>query len=390
MKVIIADDDDLQRAILSAALTRIGHSPIEASDGAQAFDLLCEHNASILVCDLNMPGMDGNALTQKVRATIRDRYVHIIMVTGHDQKSVRHHALQLGVDEFMGKPIEAATLNARISTTERLVQHEELIQEKNRILEEAQRIIEQDLKAAAQAQQRLLPAPRINGPHCSFFSAFVPSSYVSGDMFATFQLPDGRTGFYAMDVSGHGVSAALLSVAIGHLVTTEYFARHSIDDDGTPDPARLAKTLNDRFFHDDSEDYFTFFCAILDHETQMLHFCQAGYPSPMVVSPGGTIHEIGDGGYPVALLPDVDFISSRVALAVDETLVLFSDGATEAEDAHSVAFGQERLSQVIEAARARDVTSIPDAIVSALRAWRGQRSLDDDLTVLVCQRRLPE
>lgn len=390
MKVIIADDDDLQRAILSAALTRMGHDPIEAVDGAQAYDLLCQHEASILVCDLKMPGMDGNDLTKKVRDTILDRYVHIIMVTGHDQEEVRRHALHLGVDDFMGKPIETATLTARISITERLVQHEQLIQEKTRILEEAQRVIEKDLNAAAVAQMRLLPAPQIDGPLCSFYSAFVPSSYVSGDMFATFQLQGNRTGFYAMDVSGHGVSAALLSVAIGHLVTADYFARNCFDDNDAPDPARLAKTLNDRFYHDDSEDYFTLFCGVIDHASQVLHFCQAGYPKPMAVASNGTIREIGEGGYPVALLRDVDFTSDSTALRVDDALIVFSDGATEAENADAVAFGKDRLSATVQAAHARDVASIPDAIVAALRAWRGQPTLDDDLTVLVCQRRLPQ
>ncbi len=390
MKVVIADDDDLQRAILSAALKRMEHTPIEAVDGLQAYDLLCEHNASILVCDLNMPGLDGNDLTKKVRETILDRYVHIIMVTGHDQEAVRQNALHLGVDDFMGKPIDTATLTARISITERLVQHENLIKEKNRVLEEAKAIIEQDLHAAAIAQKRLLPAPRIETPLCCFYSAFVPSSYVSGDMFATFELDGNRTGFYAMDVSGHGVSAALLSVAIGHLVTAEYFQRNTFADDGTPDPAQLAKTLNSRFFHDDSEDYFTLFCGVIDHDSQELHFCQAGYPSPMVVTKDGTLRDIGDGGYPVALLPDVEFTSERAPLLVEDTLVLFSDGATEAEDTQNNAFGRQQLSQIVLDAQARDLNLMPDAIIAALRAWRGQRTLDDDLTVLVCQRRFPQ
>lgn len=388
MKVVIADDDDLQRAILSAALTRMGHTPIEAVDGAQAYELLREHNASILVCDLNMPGMDGNDLTQKVRATILDRYVHIIMVTGHDQEAVRQNALHLGVDDFMGKPIETATLTARISITERLVQHENLIQEKNRILEDAQAIIEKDLNAAAVAQKRLLPAARIDTDLCCFYSAFVPSSYVSGDMFATFELDGNRTGFYAMDVAGHGVSAALLSVAIGHLVTADYFQRNTFTDEGAPDPARLAKTLNDRFFHDDSEDYFTLFCGLIDHNNATLHFCQAGYPTPIVVSADGALRDVGDGGYPVALLPNLEFISKHVELLEDDTLVLFSDGATEAENEQNVEFGRQRLSQILLEAKARDASSIPDAIIAALRAWRGQRSLEDDLSVLVCQRRL--
>ena len=388
LKVIVADDDALQRTILASVLRKLGHTPIEASEGIEAYDLLCAHRASLLVCDLFMPGLDGNALTTKIRETIRDRYVHIIMVTGQDQMSERKRALQLGVDEFMGKPLEVATLMARISVAERLVQHEDILQEKNRILEDAQRVIEKDLQDAARAQRRILPAARIEGPLCSFYSAFVPSSYVSGDMFATFDLPNGRTGFYVIDVSGHGVSAALLSVALGHLVTVDYFQRYSIAPDGTPAPAGLADVLNARFHVEESDDYFTLFCGIVDHATGQLHFCQAGSPSPVIVGPEGTTRVVGEGGFPVGLFAQVQFESGQVPFAALDTLVLCSDGATEAEDPRGESFGDHRLTQVIVDARVRDLTTIPEAIVAALRKWRGQSTLDDDLTVLVCQRRV--
>ena len=148
--------------------------------------------------------------------------------------------------------------------------------------------------------------------------------------------------------------------------------------------------LNERFFHEDSEDYFTLFCGIIEHDKQLLHFCQAGYPKPMIATSHGEIREIGEGGYPVALLPDVHFNTETTELTVDETLVVFSDGATEAEDENEVAFGTKRLSAAIQNACSNDVATIPNTIVAALRDWRGQRALDDDLTVLVCQRRHPE
>jgi phosphoserine phosphatase RsbU/P len=387
VKIVVADDDELMRAIFSAILSQAGYDPIEADNGRRALELLGEHRASILVCDLSMPGMDGNAVTQEVRKTFKDRYIHIIMVTGRDQEAERKKALEFGVDEFMGKPVDKTTLLARIKIAERLLQHEELLVEKNRVLLEAQRTIEQDLMDAARAQRLILPPAKVDLPRCSFYSTFVPSSYVSGDMFATFALPGGMTGFYAIDVSGHGVRAALLSVAIGHLLTAEYFERHSFTPDGMPDPASLSQALNQRFCDAESDQYFTMFCGIIDHEAELLHFCQAAYPSPIVVSSSQPPRSVGTGGFPVGMFDTAVFVSETAPLGLGDTMVLFSDGAPEAEDADRQPFGEERLTQTIAAAREADIPSIPAAIVRALTRWRGRETLEDDLSVLVCQRR---
>jgi phosphoserine phosphatase RsbU/P len=387
LKIVVADDDELMRAIFTAILTQAGYEPIEADNGMRALELLSEHRASILVCDLTMPGMDGNALTQEVRKTIQDRYIHIIMVTGRDQQAERKNAFELGVDEFMGKPVDRITLLARIRIAERLLKHEELLVEKNRVLLEAQRTIEQDLMDAARAQRLILPPAEVDLPGCSFYSTFVPSSYVSGDMFATFALPGALTGFYAIDVSGHGVRAALLSVAIGHLLTAEYFARHSFAADGRPDPASLSQALNQRFCDAESDQYFTMFCGIIDHKAGILHFCHAAYPGPVIVSQAQPPRGVGTGGFPVGMFDTAEFVSETTPLGLDDTMVLFSDGALEAENPERQPFGEDRLTQTIAAARNVEIASIPTAIVRALTQWRGRETLEDDLTVLVCQRR---
>ncbi len=174
LKIVVADDDELMRAIFTAILTQAGYQSIEADNGMRALELLSEHRASILICDLTMPGMDGNVLTQEVRKTIKDRYIHIIMVTGRDQQTERKTAFELGVDEFMGKPVDKTTLLARIKIAERLLKHEELLVEKNRVLLEAQRTIEQDLMDAARAQRLILPPAHVDLPGCSFFQPSCP------------------------------------------------------------------------------------------------------------------------------------------------------------------------------------------------------------------------
>ncbi|MTE01081.1 SpoIIE family protein phosphatase [Paracoccus sp. YIM 132242] len=385
-RVVIADDDATQRIFASTVISRIGFTPVLARDGLEALEMIERSGASILVCDLDMPGIDGHEVTRRIRAADLGRYIHVVMLTAAGQAEQRRLALEAGVDDFMTKPLDAAMLTARIRAAARLVDHEQALSDKNRALQLAKRRIEHDLNVAAEAQRRLLPGPTRDIGGCRFGTAFQPSAYVSGDMFGYYPLPGDRLGFYAVDVAGHGVHAALLSVAIGHLVTAQYFAGQVGTDPGAPDPAAMVRDLNGRFYRRDGTDYFTMFCGVLDQRDGRLSFCQAGYPSPILARRDGTTAVVGDGGFPVGLLNAADFHNGTIDLGAGETLVLCSDGAIEAEGPDDAPFGEDRLRGLVAGHGHEDVEALPGAIVAALAQWRNGRPLEDDLTVLALAR----
>jgi len=279
LKIIVAEDHEIQRTYMCLLINKLGYEAIPAENGIEGLRLVRDSDAQILISDLNMPNLNGIELTEKVRQLKLDHYVHIIMVTGGDDEHSRRKALEAGVDDFMPKGPNPAMLTARIRAATRLIYHEKALADQNRILKDANDRIENDLRAAAIAQRRLLPD--IQGDILGFrvASAFVPSAIVSGDMFGCFPLNDHKLGFYTVDVSGHGVQASLLSVAIGHLITPEYFRNKAILPNGNSDPAALVTALNARFCSDESDEYFTMFCGIVDQATGQFDYCQAGHPS---------------------------------------------------------------------------------------------------------------
>lgn len=386
MQIIVADDDAVQRRYISIAMARLGHDALEAANGEEALALLMENKARIVVSDLDMPVMDGLRLTQEIRSRKLDHYVHIIMVTGSGQSDDHKRALEAGVDDFMSKPFDAPTLRVRIGAAARLVEHERQMAEKTRVLHEAHERIRSDLEAAARAQRRMLPLGERSIGDYGFAAAFLPSTFVSGDMFGYFTLGPDRIGFYAIDVSGHGIQAALTSVAFGHLVTSEYFATHATGADGRPDPARLARVLNGRFYKPDDDSYLTMFAGVLDVNTGEVVFCQAGYPMPMLARPDRTVTPVGDGGFPIGLWEKAEYHNLRLRLEPGERLVICSDGAAEAEDADGVAFGDGRLGALVARETARPTKELPDTVAASLAEWRGGQPLADDLTVLVLER----
>lgn len=219
-------------------------------------------------------------------------------------------------------------------------------------------------------------------------SAFVPSAIVSGDMFGCFALNDTKLGFYAVDVSGHGVHASLLSVAIGHLITPDYFRNQTISDGPTADPAALVASLNDRFSPSDNDDYFTMFCGVIDTATGHLDYCQAGYPSPIYVNETGVTKPVGDGGFPVGMIPTATYQNNTLQLDAGAALVVCSDAACEAENPACEPFGNDRMHKVAATVRSKTVEDIPTKMIGALSAWRAGKPLEDDLTVVAIKRKI--
>ncbi|RBW42691.1 fused response regulator/phosphatase [Loktanella sp. D2R18] len=363
---------------------------LEAEDGAVALELLKTSRAEILITDYQMPRLNGVELTRAVRSLDLGRYIHIILITGTEtgDYGVRADALDAGADDFLNKQDDPTGLKARLTTAMRLIDHGKELEEQHRVLKEANDRINEDLAAAAHAQRNLLPDINtdILGAHIA--SAFVPSSVVSGDMFGCFPLNDSQIGFYAVDVSGHGIRASLLSVAIGYLITPEFFVKSVLDEDGIPRPARLVRELNARFCTDVHDDYFTMFCGVMDTQRIKVFYCQAGYPSPYYVDAQGNVTRIGSGGFPVGMFGDADYEDGVIGVDLDGMLLCCSDGAFEAENDEGIPFGEPRMEKIVKEIYRDPADKVPEKIIKALADWRGRKPLEDDLTVVAVKRNM--
>jgi phosphoserine phosphatase RsbU/P len=386
IKIIVAEDNPIQREYLSLLINKLGYDPLPAEDGVVALRLLRETDAQIIISDFEMPNLNGIELTRAVRQLALDHYVHIIMITGLNDDDFWREAMDAGADDFLSKASSPAMLKARIRAATRLIFHAMELAERTRALKETHDRINQDLLAAANAQRQLLPDLQDDFLGFRIASAFMPSSFVSGDMFGCFPLDEKTLGIYTVDVSGHGVHASLLSVAIGHLITPEFFRTKAFTPDGSPDPAALVADLNNRFSHGASDDYFTMFVGVIDSNTGHLTYCQAGGPSPIYVTAAGVSDCIGDGGFPVGMLPDLLFENAEVAIEPGGALVLCSDAASEAENKQSEFFGVERLRAIVATMPQTGISDLPDKIIMALTAWRGEKTLEDDLTIVALER----
>ena len=393
--VLIVEDSLVYRRLLSRMLAQWGYKVSEAENGLAALQILESQPVSLVISDWEMPEMDGLTLCREIRSRQIGHYIYVILLTARENPDDLTLGFDAGADDFLSKPVEQSELRARLHAGARILSLEATLAARNARLSEALRQIEQDLEVAARIQQSVLPAHQQR--YRDYFSdwLFLPSAWVSGDIFNVFPL-DNHLGFYCVDVSGHGVGAAMMSLAVArqflHGRAVERFL--FTDDDEVASPAEVVRILNGRFCSDEVEivSYFTMIYGVIDLDTGEGKLCQAGHPTPFIVSPDGEVRAVGSGGAPVGLMPDLSWTDVDFTLAAGERLCLFSDGITECENLAGEQFGPQRLQEALRQGAALGLNDLLAQFARHLIHWRSgenqeQSSMADDVSLLVIERK---
>jgi sigma-B regulation protein RsbU (phosphoserine phosphatase) len=238
--------------------------------------------------------------------------------------------------------------------------------------------MEQEIDIARGIQQALLPRDFRDYPHLAVAGCNFPCLSVGGDYFDVFPLDNKRTAFLIADVSGKGLGAALLTTMLQGALSGMTL--------GT-DPSRVLNHVN-RFLCDHSEvgRYATMFFGVLDEEGN-LDFINAGHPSPFLIRQGVAQEPFSEGSYPVGLVPEAEYIALKIKLEPGDTLVLFSDGVTEAMDPDEQMFGVPRLREVLTGRTECPLDELEKCILEAVENFARGASQADDLTLLIVRYR---
>lgn len=355
--------------------------PLESlSPSRTAVRQAVERKMSVITEDLNRDDLSLQAahsvITQGLRAVVVIPLYATSRLSSTETKDDAEHGHFLGVLYLDSRRpaafsklerqildaigIEAASIldNARLMERER----------------ERQRL-EQELSIAREIQQALLPFGFRDFSHVTITGTNSPCLAVGGDYFDVFPLSDERTAFLIADVSGKGLGAALLTTMLQGALS------------GMKIGADLAGVFNhiNRFLceHSDVGRYATVFFGTLDREGRF-EFINAGHPSPLLLRAGGVEEPFTEGGFPVGLLPEADYAPARVKLQPGDTLVLYSDGVTEATDPDEQMFGISRLREILIGQHEAPLDVLQKTILESISTFaRGARQADDVTLLLV-------
>jgi len=389
MRILVAEDDRDSQKLLIRILEKEGYKVVAADNGLMAWDSFQKEDIRLVITDWLMPEMDGIELCRKIRAMENPGYVYIIIVTALVDKKDLVQAMNTGADDYVTKPYDKGELIARVRAGQRIIDLEQQISQKNRELQKANIILKNDLIAARKLQESYLPkkAPEVSGIKFAWF--FNPCEMLGGDTFNFFRLDEEHVAVYVLDVSGHGVPAAMLSVMLSRILTPDptrggLLARKSVG--GKPEPIfpkDLADILNRRFPMDaEVGQYFTLLYGVIHVPTLRLSVVQAGHPYLLHLQKNGEIDFIQKPGFPIGLYDHADFEEETIQLAGGDTVFFYTDGIVEAHNVKEEFFGAQRLAKSVYSRKDVDIFKITDGILTDVLNFCQGRTLGDDMTLV--------
>jgi serine phosphatase RsbU (regulator of sigma subunit) len=254
------------------------------------------------------------------------------------------------------------------------------ILENSRLIErerERQRL-EQELNIAREIQQALVPQGLLDYPHFSITEFHRPCYEVGGDYFDVFPMPDGRIGLLIADVAGKGLGAALLTTMLQGALSGMTLG---------VEPVRVFTHLN-QFLCERAAvgRYATMFFGLVGPDG-VLEYVRAGHPSPLLLRQGEVSELYTTGSFPVGLVDQATFTSSRIQLEPGDTLLLFTDGVTEAEDRDRNLFQDGRLMEAFCQHQNESLKAVQDGILSTIEKFTQGAEQSDDVTLLLVRYR---
>ncbi|HZS48789.1 MAG TPA: PP2C family protein-serine/threonine phosphatase [Blastocatellia bacterium] len=232
---------------------------------------------------------------------------------------------------------------------------------------------EAELNFALEVQRALFPSQLPLNGGLEFAAICIPARGISGDYYDVMELPDGRIIFAIADISGKGISAAILMANLQAVMRTLAQTGKS--------PKEICSSLNYHLHQvTDAARFATFFYAEWDISERRLTYINAGHHMPIIT--GSCTEKLDKGGLPLGILPNYDYQVGEIALQPGDLMVLYSDGITEASNIDDVEFGEKRLAAIIDANCSEPLPEIQRRVLLAVQEWSGDEQ-EDDMTLLL-------
>lgn len=399
--VLIIDDDPIVLQSLQRLLQKRGYRVATAIDAAAGLQTATRLAPSVIVCDWLLPGdMSGLDICHLIKKDSQLSTTAFLMMTSHTEIANRVEALEAGADDLLIKPVDTAELTARVKSGLRLHQLTQALRAQTRRLEA-------ELAEAATYVISLLPkdTPKISAdgtaeiqgqaagtrkPYqpVSIASCFISSQELGGDCFDHYWLDSDYLVMYLLDVSGHGLGAALLSTSVLNVLRSQ-----SLPGANFYYPETVLKGLNEAFqMNGQNDKYFTIWYGVYNRTTRQLAYASAGHPPALLVAPASpatgspTIKRLRTPGMPIGMMPDTVYQRQSCSVADNSRLYIFSDGIYEIQPAGDTAdseaplLGLDGFVQLLTRLEFHQQLSL-DTLIQQVSAFGGSH-FEDDLSLL--------
>jgi sigma-B regulation protein RsbU (phosphoserine phosphatase) len=357
-RVLLVDDQAIVGEAVRRMIATQGDCEYRAvNDPAKAIAIAEEFRPTVILQDIEMPGMNGLDLVVQYRAHDATREVPVIMLTGKEDPAVKAEAFSRGASDYLVKLPHPVELVARIRHHSRGYRMQLERNAAFSALEASEAHMKAEINRAATYVRSLLDPPMEGAVHADW--RFVPCEALGGDVFGFHWIDEDHLAMYVIDVSGHGVGPALMGVSAMNLIKSGSLERAQVLD-----PTRTLQALNAAFpmaRHDGM--YFTIWYGIYNKRTRELSWSGGGHP-PSFLLRGGTLRRLESTTYMIGIVEDYDAPTERITIEPGDRLYLFSDGVFELHLKDGGIWGLDQLESFLAKNPADGVL---DAVVAETR-----------------------
>ncbi len=367
-RVLVVDDVKANVDLLVEAL-RDDYKISVALNGEAALRSIEKTQPDLVLLDIVMPGMDGYEVCRRLRADTKTHDLPVMFLSSLEDVHDKTQGFEAGGNDYLTKPFEILEVKARARSVLKAKAYSDDIKKRMAV----------ELKIARDIQMGLLPADATGiakRAGLELDALLEPAREIGGDFYDVVQLADGRVLVSVGDVSGKGIPAALFMAVAVTLI------RSAARQFSAPD--EIVRHVNAGLAANNPRGMFvTMFCCIVDLTEMTMCCANAGHPSPVLLRAGeAPALPFESTGTPVAMFEEIDVQSSLHKLCPGDSVVIYTDGVTEAFNEKGELFEEPDLIRCLTQAAGMPVASVTALIRDAIRQHAGNHPQSDDITIL--------
>ena len=354
--VLVIDDDKVVRESIASYLSNEGYRVVLAATTEEGIDLFHSSCPSIVICDINLSeAEDGFNILNIIFEETPNQPIIVLSEAGKTEDVIQ--AMRIGVSDYLIKPLDDMEILGisidnslkRVRLVEQNNRYRKNLEEINKELEDRLEIFRMDQQAGRHVQMKMLPEPPQDINDFHFEHRVIPSLYLSGDSVDYQPVSKRKVLFYIGDVSGHGSSSAFITVLLRFRVAQmrrEYIrGRYSAEFS----PAFVLQEINNDLLDTGLDKHITVCMAMVDNSDNSLVYSIAGHhPMPVLYESGkADFINPGKSSFPIGLVEDAEYFNTKINLADDFSLFMFSDGILEYLEGNNMAEKEQKLLSVI-------------------------------------------
>ena len=384
--ILLVDDEPFNIDLLEQELEDLDLEILTATNGVEALECVEEHIPDMIFLDLMMPVLDGFSVLEKLQSNPIWRDIPVVIVSASSDMHHIARGIELGAVDFLPKPFEPAILHARLNSG----------LEKKRLHDLEQhylRSLERELEIGREIQAGFLPSeiPQLEGWHIDAY--FQAAREVAGDFYDVFEIAPGQLGLLLGDVTDKGVGSALYMALIRSLLRAMVMADTFVDDDQLEKCISVEECLlravkldyNYICLIHNSAMYATLFFGVLDTESGELLYISAGHDPPYIVRKDEVLEAIMPSGPAVGMFEGAPFEIASNRLKQGDSLVLYSDGVTDAQNNQGEMFGKQRFRNLLQKP-AKTSSELLNSMLLELEQYLDGANQYDDISLLMVSR----